>query len=229
MPGVDPDRTAVTGISWGGYLTCIAASIDPRFKAAVPVYGCGFLHEDSCWRAPWFDKMKPGERDRWIALYDPSRYLPACRVPIFFVNGTNDFAYPLDSYMKSYRLVKGPKSIRVTVNMPHGHPEGWAPREIGLFIDERLRGGQPLPRAGELKASLGVAAIEYDAKAPPAAVELHFTAGTGPINQREWKTVAMKLDGGRAAASLPADATVWFATVADGRGAVVSSEVAILK
>src|SRR5437588_585808 len=41
FPEVDADRTAVTGISWGGYLTCIVAGIDPRFKAAVPVYGCG--------------------------------------------------------------------------------------------------------------------------------------------------------------------------------------------
>ena len=50
--------------------------------------------------------------------------LPACRVPIFFVNGTNDFAYPLDSYMKSYALVPGPRNIRITVNMPHGHSQG---------------------------------------------------------------------------------------------------------
>ena len=40
---VDTNRTAVTGISWGGYLTCIVAGLDNRFKAAVPVYGCGFL------------------------------------------------------------------------------------------------------------------------------------------------------------------------------------------
>src|SRR5690606_22637899 len=45
LPGVDPERTAVTGISWGGYTTCLVASLDDRFKAAVPVYGCGFLHE----------------------------------------------------------------------------------------------------------------------------------------------------------------------------------------
>ena len=46
---VDASRTAVTGISWGGYLTCIVAGLDNRFKAAVPVYGCGFLHKNSVW------------------------------------------------------------------------------------------------------------------------------------------------------------------------------------
>ena len=35
--GVDAQNTAVTGISWGGYLTCIVAGVDSRFQAAVPV------------------------------------------------------------------------------------------------------------------------------------------------------------------------------------------------
>ncbi len=34
---VDASRTAVTGISWGGYLTCIVAGLDNRFKASVAV------------------------------------------------------------------------------------------------------------------------------------------------------------------------------------------------
>ena len=96
----------MTGISWGGYLTCIVAGVDNRFKAAVPVYGCGFLHENSAW-LDRLAKMTPDQRDRWIELWDPSRYLPAVSMPILFVNGTNDFAYPLDSYMKSFDAVPG--------------------------------------------------------------------------------------------------------------------------
>ena len=41
LPDVDPERIGVTGVSWGGFLTCIAASIDDRFRFAAPVYGCG--------------------------------------------------------------------------------------------------------------------------------------------------------------------------------------------
>ncbi|MBM3211369.1 acetylxylan esterase, partial [Candidatus Poribacteria bacterium] len=43
FPEVDPERIGLTGISWGGYLTCIASGIDNRFNFAVPVYGCGYL------------------------------------------------------------------------------------------------------------------------------------------------------------------------------------------
>jgi hypothetical protein len=59
-------------------------------------------------------------------------------MPMLFVNGTNDFAYPLDSYQRSYRLVKN-RNLCIMVNMPHGHPQGWAPKEIGLFVDHHLR------------------------------------------------------------------------------------------
>ncbi|MFO1093691.1 MAG: alpha/beta fold hydrolase [Planctomycetaceae bacterium] len=119
FPEVDAQRTAVTGISWGGYLTCITAGIDPRFKAAVPVYGCGFLHENSYW-LEHFAKMPPEHRVQWIKLWEPSQYLPHVSMPILFVNGTNDFAYPLDSYMRSFDAVPGsvPKQFCVTVNMP---------------------------------------------------------------------------------------------------------------
>jgi cephalosporin-C deacetylase-like acetyl esterase len=50
LPEVDRERIAVTGISWGGYLTGIVAGVDPALKAAVPVYGCGFLGDNSVWR-----------------------------------------------------------------------------------------------------------------------------------------------------------------------------------
>ena len=102
---VDARRTAVTGISWGGYLTCIVAGLDNRFKAAVPVYGCGFLHENSVW-LPQFEKMTPEQRDKWVRLWDPSMYIGSAAMPVLFINGTNDFAYPLDSYAKTYGLVK---------------------------------------------------------------------------------------------------------------------------
>jgi dienelactone hydrolase len=57
FPEVDAESTAVTGISWGGYTTCLVASLDDRFKAAVPVYGCGFLHEGESVQKPSIDKL----------------------------------------------------------------------------------------------------------------------------------------------------------------------------
>jgi dienelactone hydrolase len=113
FPEVDARRTAVTGISWGGYLTCIVAGLDDRFKAAVPVYGCGFLHENSCW-LDRFGQMSDEARANWIQLWDPSRYVGSASMPMLFVNGGKDFAYPPDSHAKTYALVKSPKNRTAT-------------------------------------------------------------------------------------------------------------------
>ncbi len=69
---VDPEHTAITGISWGGYLTCITSGVDSRFKAAVPIYGCGFLGDNSAW-LDRLNAMPAPQRERWVALWDPSR------------------------------------------------------------------------------------------------------------------------------------------------------------
>ncbi|MBM3457692.1 MAG: alpha/beta fold hydrolase, partial [Armatimonadetes bacterium] len=120
LPEVDRDRIGITGISWGGYLTSLVMSLDDRLRVAVPVYGCGFLDENSTW-LPVFASLPEGERKLWVENFDPSRYLRRCQIPVLWVNGTNDFAYPLDSYRKSYRLPTGSRTLCVTVKMPHGH------------------------------------------------------------------------------------------------------------
>ncbi len=224
---VDAERTAVTGISWGGYLTCIVSGVDSRFKAAVPVYGCGFLHDNSAWLAR-FEKMSPEQRQRWVTLWDPSKYLPAVSMPILFVNGTNDFAYPLDSYMKSFDAVPATKQLRVSVNLPHGHPPGWAPPEIGLFIDHRLGRGAALPSLSDPQIENGRvrAAVQFTTKLKQAA--LHYTTDGDAINKRTWKTVAATIEGDKITADPPpAEATVWFLTVTDERDALISSRMVI--
>ncbi|MEP6753873.1 MAG: alpha/beta fold hydrolase, partial [Chthonomonadales bacterium] len=133
QPGVDKKRIGLTGISWGGYLTCIIAGLDHRFKAAVPVYGCGFLHENSYWKPGILDPMPAEQRDRWVRDFDPSQYLADVRCPILFLNGTNDFAYPMDSYQKCYNLVKSTRTLSVQIRLPHGHI--WTYGVVDAFID----------------------------------------------------------------------------------------------
>ncbi len=80
-PEVDKDRIGVTGISWGGYLTCIIAGIDDRVRVAVPVYGCGFLDENSAWVEPCFKKMGPERSRRWVRPLRPVSLLARRDLP----------------------------------------------------------------------------------------------------------------------------------------------------
>ena len=222
---VDASRTAVTGISWGGYLTCIVAGVDNRFKAAVPVYGCGFLHENSVWLNQ-FAKMTPQQKDRWIHLWDPSMYIGSAAMPVFFVNGTNDFAYPLDSYSRTYGLVKGERNFRITVNMPHSHQHGWAPKEIGLFVDQYLKGGIPLAIVMKPQLSDGKVRARFKSKIWPTSANLHYTTGTTPINKLDWESIPARVEGNIIVSPAPPDeATIWFLNVEDSREAIVSSEL----
>ncbi len=228
LGAVDAERTGVTGISWGGYLTCIVAGVDDRFRAAVPVYGCGFLHENSKWLAE-FERLGPELSARWVAEFDPSRYLPGVRCPIFFLNGTNDFAYPLDSYRKSYRAVPGRVDLRIEVRMPHSHPAGWAPKEIGLYVDSLLTGGVPLARLGPLKLDEASISADFEAKEPIVAGHLHYTTDRGPWKDRQWHTQDAAVEDGRVSAELPATRPlVCYLSVTDGRGAMTSTEHAEL-
>lgn len=226
LPEVDPDKTAVTGISWGGYTTCLVASLDDRFNAAVPVYGCGFLHDGESVQKPSIDALGD-RRDDWIAAYDPSSHLGKCTVPTLWVNGTHDKHYVLDSYAKSYALVRAPRTIRIEPRMRHGHSPGWAPKEIGIFIDSLLIGGAALPEIGEMTVSDdGVISVPYDSDIPLATAELHYTSDKGLRTERKWKTIPAEIGSGKVTAEgLPAEANTWILTVIDEREAMVSSEV----
>jgi hypothetical protein len=234
MPEVDRNRVGITGISWGGYLTSIVMSLDDRLKVAVPVYGCGYIHENSAW-IPTFRQMPEDERRTWIENFDPSRYLPRCKIPVLWMNGTNDFAYPLDSYQKSYRSTRGPRTLCVTVKMPHSHPAGWERQEIHLFTDSILR-RKDLP-TGLATVSPPVIKFDkvvalYDSPAAIRKAEVHWTTDLDkPWAQREWRTArgsVISLD--QVEAPLPQERpAVLFLTLTDHRGAVVSTEHVELK
>jgi dienelactone hydrolase len=224
-PEVDKGRIGVTGISWGGYLTCIVAGIDDRVRVAVPVYGCGFLDENSVWLDSRFKKMGTARTRQWADLFDPSRYLPGVTCPILFVNGTNDFAYPLDSYQKSYQLVtKVPPDLCVTVNMPHGHSEGWNPKEIGLFVDSVLKQGAPPPRLASPEVSDNRVSVHITNRQPATNAKLHVSADTGPWQNRTWTSKSAEINDSQVSATLPTGRPiVAFFTVEDEHGAVASS------
>jgi dienelactone hydrolase len=229
LPEVDHTRIGITGISWGGYLTCIVAGIDDRLKVAVPVYGCGFLGEDSAWRDTSLAKMSPGARELWLRLFDPSQYLGNVRCPILFLNGSNDFAYPLDSYQKSYRLVRASlRHVSIVLNLPHGHI--WTFLEVDKFVDSVLRGGEPLPRLRTLDVQNGLATAKFESPEPLRKAELHYTTDAGPWQKRQWETIPAAIERHVISAHLPEKRPlVCYLSVIDDRSLRVSTEHEDLK
>ena len=225
---VDPARIGITGISWGGYLPCIVAGIDDRLKVAVPVYGCGFLHENSAWKNTSLAAMNADSRVRWTTLFDPSQYLSGVNCPILFLNGSNDFAYPMDSYRRSYDLV-GPnlRTVSVKVGLKHGHY--WEFSEVDSFVNSVLAGGMPLPKLSRLQVTGNHAAARVRFKVPLKKAELHYTTDGGDWQKREWQTVDAEFKGRKVAARLPVERPlVCYFSVTDERDLQVSTDHAEL-
>jgi len=226
LSNVDPKRTAITGISWGGWLTCIVTGIDERFKVAVPVYGCGYIDEPGGY---FYDndmkRLSPEIKTKWTAQYEPEHYIGKATMPFLFVNGTKDPFYPPTIFSKTYDLVKTPKNYRLTTDMVHGHPQGWAPVEIGLFVDQYLIKGKPLPVISKIKVKTNGVEAKVKTETGLTQASLSYTTDTNlPFKDRKWTTVPAKIDGKTIIADAPpANTTIWILNATDERGAIVSS------
>ena len=237
---IDSNRIALTGISWGGYLTCIVAGLDNRFKAAVPVYGCGFIHENSAWLYE-FEKMSSKSKAKWIQLWEPSQYVGSATMPMLFVNGGKDYCYRPDSYAKTYALLKTKtKNIRFSPYLAHGHIFD-RPKAIEIFVKHHLNNGTPLAKITSLQVGKNKVTASVTTKKRLVSAKLFYT--TQPLasslknytrdrarklieKDRKWIGITAKLDENRITVEQPPkNATVWFLNVTDDRNSMVSSKL----
>lgn len=221
---VDSRRIGITGISWGGYLTCITAGLDKRFKFAVPVYGCGFLGDNSAW-LPGFESMGKERADMWLRQWDPSVYLPDAKMPFLWITGSNDFAYPMDSLQKSYRLPKGSRTLCIKTDMQHGHGGmGENPEEIHAFADSFCMKGIPLAKIGEQGQDGNEMWVKFSSKSAIKSAVLNYTRDSGAWQERKWESVSAVIKGKKATATIPEGVKVCYFNLTDERGLVTSAE-----
>lgn len=223
LPEVDPNRIGLTGISWGGYLVCVVAGVDSRFRFVAPVYGCGdyqntvFGHNVS--------SLGEERAMRWLRWWEPLNYLKDATMPMLWVTGTNDFAYWLPALQRSYRTARGPHTLCVTLRMPHGHGgPGEKPREIAVFADSLLRGGQPLARIASQGRDNACVWATYESPVPITRAELLYTKDRGSWPERTWQAVQALVEADRITATLPEGSTCYFLNLIDERGLTVSAE-----
>ena len=225
FPEVDAEHTAVTGISWGGYTTCLVASLDDRFKAAVPVYGCGFLYEGESVQKPSIDKLGD-RRQQWI---DDLRSLqPAAALPRADPVRERHQRRPLPARQLPEEL--RPRAGAET----DAHRGQHAPRpSAGLGAEgdravHRLVLQRRAAAAGPRQAVVEGDHIRLPVTSVTAIKEasLHYTTDTGLRSKRKWQSIPAEIgEGVIIAPRPPADANTWFISLTDERGAMVSSTV----
>ena len=230
LPQVDASRIGLTGISWGAVLACIAAGLDPRYKCVVPVYGCGFLDRPDVGLYGDHSSDSPTVKN-WLERWDPRHYLPAARMPFLWINGTNDFAFPLQSLSHSVAAKQGDNWLSIPVRMPHGHG-GIAERatSIHCFMDWALRGKCMPPRMGTCVISTNRIFTKYDGDVPPHTMELAFTRATGFWTDRHWNVLPATFDPTTSliSATLPPETTSAYLNATDTSGNLWSSPLTIM-
>ena len=154
---VDPERLAVTGISYGGYMTNVIVTKTNRFRAAIPENGIADWIADY-WAADigyWFDPDQIGGTplDNLEGYVSKSPAFQAHRVetPMLIIHSMEDYRCFIDQALAMHTaLLAAGKESRLVVFLRggHGHSITGSPRhrrkrlEIKLaFLREHLGGG----------------------------------------------------------------------------------------
>jgi hypothetical protein len=166
--------------------------------------------------------MAADQRDRWVRWFDPSQYLPGVRGPVLFLNGSNDFAYPLDSYRRSFEMVLGEKTLSVVIGLPHGHI--WNFPEVDAFVDRAMGVGGPFPRLEAKAGRRGRMEARLRDAAGPVKARLHYTTDQGAWQQRRWQSVEAVVRGRTVESDVPPERPLTaFLAIEDARGLRVSA------
>lgn len=225
FPEVDSNCTALTGISWGGVITCLLAGLDDRLKVAVPVYGCGYLWESGRMEIQ-LNQLSVGDRTTWIKQYDPSNYMMNATMPVLFLNDANDPFFVLKSYMKTCHEVRH-KNLSIKIHLEHSHSAGWSNREIYAFINHYINKSPALPVIEKpVRKGHKIVAKIYS----PINIEkafLNYTTDTlASETDRKWNTMEVKLENKRIVSPVPPKGTkIWYLSAEDKRELKVSGVV----
>ena len=236
LPGVDPDRIGLTGVSWGGIISSTVASLDDRFKFAAPVYGCG----DNFVRSPiWTNNCAAiGAKyvPMWKAKWDPISYLARARVPIHWLDGTNDiwFSLPAIEGSRNALSVENGATLRVRMAHSHGKVSEQTP-EILALANHYLRGGPDLPHFGAVKVADGVASADFshDPALVPAKAILDYTLDAPDAHgfwySCLWQSAEASVEGGKVVVRLPKGTTAFYLNLETASGLRASSHVTFLR
>lgn len=222
LPEVDNERIGVTGISYGGFLTCLAAGYDDRFVFACPVYGslsqkgtAGF----------WGEIYRTNPRS--AELWDDIGILFNCRTPILFINGSNDPHFSVDAISRcAVTAMYG--SMCVKYKFGHSHIEGAKQvNELYAFADGIVLNSnglvQPLSLIKNESGYKLRAAAPADIKMTSAVI---YSTKSETLNgETSWKVEYEQVVNGVTSFTPAVGTTFCFINIVDDRGLEISSEL----
>ncbi len=226
---VDASRIGVTGVSWGGVLTCIAAALDERFAFGASVYGSGFIYEK--------DGLISSvcNAEKWARMWDASVFLPYVKIPMLWLNGTNDFGFSLERTVRSSDLAGGAEHYCFRLRMKHSHGAvSEAPLEIYEFAKCFCERKTDIFTIISTKIEGGDLAVRFDANGKkPVKAFLLWTNDDENVkfSKRKWNEKEIKpfdAASGMVRAKIPDGATQAYINIITEDSLIISSRLSNL-
>jgi len=143
---VDPKRLAVTGYSYGGFLTNWTITQTTRFSAAVS--GAGIANwisdygtadiprtkESEFYGSPW----QPDAAERMRAL-SPITHAANVKTPTLFLDGEADMRVPIEEAEQMYTALRKQKVAAKMIRYPGNYHGGWPPWDMVHRYDQEVK------------------------------------------------------------------------------------------
>lgn len=213
--GVDSSLMGITGVSYGGFLTCLAVGYDDRYAFAAPVYGCLSNAEGAGEFGSYIRNNEGAD------LWDDTGALAAGNAPILFVNSDTDTHFTLDSMARCIRAAKY-GAATVIPGLTHGHAQGAEVREVFAFADEICLKKTPLVRVLTFpeNGEIGIAVPE-SVKVSEAVQR--YTLSETVDSSTEWAEEKATLSGGYVFVSAEKYKRHYYILLRDSRGLYAAS------
>ena len=206
---VDAARVGVTGVSYGGYLTCLAAAYDDRYAFAIPVYGTLANRYGSGPFAGYINSNK-------AYGLDDENQLSLNRTPMLMVTSENDTHFSLNSTLRTANAAKA--DICVVPGLTHGHNQCLGVPEIFAFADEICFGKTPTIRIISPADETGYMKVALPKGVNVAGADYYYTFDENLNAETIWNTIACDVNGGEIFAAADAKHKNGFILVKDSRG-----------
>lgn len=232
---VDNNKMAISGTSWGGYMTTfLSGTLGTRVKAAYSVFGCGYYELGSAWSTV-LASMIASDRLTWLTYLDAGRRAPYITAPYFIEEPSNDTYFWPQAVSGTLAAVPGTKNRVITPNLNHMETST-SNVMIQSYMDYYLKGigsrfgsvsiSAVVPQSdGSLQVEMNV---DLPASVTASSVQLYYSIPTATWQERNWTAIGASFVSGTSyIANLPASLVNqnvnFYGYLTDSRTVVTSS------
>jgi dienelactone hydrolase len=232
---VDANSMAISGSSWGGYMTTMLSGLlGNKVKAAYSVYGCGYYDAGSFWSS-MIAAMSTADRNVWLTYLDAGRRASNMTAPYFIEEPSNDTYFWPEAVAGTFNAISGTKNRVCMANRNHTSISASGTMKQ-IYMDYYLKGtGSPfgyvnfsssVPQTdGSLQVNMNVS---LPAEVSVDSVKVYYSVPTATWQTRTWIAIDASLVSGTAyratlPASLVSQGVNYYGALVDSRTVQTSS------